>query len=221
MSFLTLSRHGAVWQLLLTNNDNRLNDASVQAWHEALDQVEASEGNTALVITADSDKFFSNGIDLDGILAQHDMSYLIQQFVPKLDALLLRLARLPLPVVVAMNGHAYGGGALIAATADFRVMRADRGRFCFPEVDVKLPFTPLMMSVVKLLPSAGAAWKMAVTGAAWGGEEALKHGVIDVAVAGEQVLPVAMDMATALATKDRKTYGKIKQDWRAELTAFM
>ncbi len=159
MSFLTLSRHGAVWQLLLTNNDNRLNDASVQAWHEALDQVEASEGNTALVITADSDKFFSNGIDLDGILAQHDMSYLIQQFVPKLDALLLRLARLPLPVVVAMNGHAYGGGALIAATADFRVMRADRGRFCFPEVDVKLPFTPLMMSVVKLLPSAGAAWK--------------------------------------------------------------
>ncbi len=61
---------------------------------------------------------------------------------------------------------------------------------------------------------------MAVTGAAWGGEEALKHGVIDVAVAGEQVLPVAMDMATALATKDRKTYGKIKQDWRAQLDCF-
>ena len=78
-----------------------------------------------------------------------------------------------------------------------------------------------MMSVVKLLPNAGAAWKMAVTGAAWGGEEALKHGVIDAAVAGDQVISVAMDMANALATKDRATYGKIKQDWRAALNPFM
>ncbi len=221
MSFLTLTRHDAVWQLMLTNNDNRLNDASVDAWNAALDQIEATSGNTALVISADSDKFFSNGIDLDGILSEHDSAYLINQFVPRLDALLLRLARLPLPVVVAINGHAYGGGALIAATADFRVMRADRGRFCFPEVDVKLPFTPLMMSVVKLLPNAGAAWQMAVTGAAWGGEEAVRRGVVDVAVSADQLLPVAMDMARALSTKDRATYGKIKQDWRGALAAFI
>ena len=49
--------------------------------------------------------------------------------------------------------HAYAGGALIASACDFRTMRADRGRFCFPEVDIKIPFTPIMTEIVRLLPN--------------------------------------------------------------------
>lgn len=217
MSYLSLTRQDAVWVLTMTRDDNRLDDAVLDAWQAALDEVEATPGNAALVITADSEKFFSNGIDLQGILGQHDMAYLIRQFVPRLDALLLRLALFPMPVIMAMNGHAYGGGALIAATGDFRLMRADRGRFCFPEIDVKLPFTPVMMAMVKLLPSPAAAWEMAVTGVAWGGEEACQRGVVNAAVSAEALMPQAMALATALATKDRATYVAIKRRWREHL----
>ncbi|MES3041759.1 MAG: enoyl-CoA hydratase/isomerase family protein [Pseudomonadota bacterium] len=220
MSAVQLSREGAVWVLTMTQDDNRFNDASLAEWHAALDAVEAASGPAALVITSADPKFFSNGIDLEGIFASHGPEYLINSFVPKLDAFLLRMARLPMPVVMAINGHAYAGGALLAATGDFRVMRADRGRFCFPEVDIKLPFTPIMDQIVKLLPNAQAAWTMAVTAAAWGGEECLQRGVVDAAVGESEVLPSALAMAQQLASKDRSTYAAIKRRWRSGFEQF-
>lgn len=221
MSAVQLSREGAVWVLTMTQGDNRFNDAALAEWQAALDTVEASSGPAALVITSADAKFFSNGIDLEGIFASHGPEYLINTFVPKLDAFLLRMARFPMPVVIAINGHAYAGGALLAATGDFRVMRADRGRFCFPEVDIKLPFTPLMDQIVKLLPNAQAAWTMAVTAAAWGGEECLQRGVVDAAVGESEVLPSALAMAQQLASKDRSTYAAIKRRWRSGLEQFV
>lgn len=220
MSAVQLSREGAVWLLTMTQADNRFNDASLAEWHQALDTVEASTGPAALVITSADAKFFSNGIDLEGIFTSHGPEYLLNTFVPKLDAFLLRMARFPMPVVMAINGHAYAGGALLAATGDFRVMRADRGRFCFPEVDIKLPFTPIMDAIVKLLPNAHSAWVMAVTAAAWGGEECLQRGVIDAAVGESEVLPSAMAMAQQLAGKDRATYAAIKRRWRSAFEGF-
>ncbi|MES2720969.1 MAG: enoyl-CoA hydratase/isomerase family protein [Pseudomonadota bacterium] len=221
MSAVQLSREGAVWVLTMTQGDNRFNDASLAEWHAALDTVESTTGPVALVITSADPKFFSNGIDLEGIFASHGAEYLINTFVPRLDAFLLRMARFPMPVVMAMNGHAYAGGALLAATGDFRVMRADRGRFCFPEVDIKLPFTPIMDQIVKLLPNAQAAWTMAVTAAAWGGEECLQRGVVDAAVGESEVLPSALAMAQQLAGKDRSTYAAIKRRWRSAFEPFV
>lgn len=221
MSAVQLSREGAVWVLTMTQADNRFNDASLAEWQAALDTVEASSGPAALVIASADPKFFSNGIDLEGIFAQHGPEYLLKSFVPSLDAFLLRMARFPMPVVMAMNGHAYAGGALLAATGDFRVMRADRGRFCFPEVDIKLPFTPIMDQIVKLLPNPQSAWAMAVTAAAWGGEECLQRGVVDAAVSEQEVLPSAMAMAQQLATKDRATYAAIKRRWRSAFEPFV
>lgn len=217
MSGVSLTREGSVWVLSLGSDENRLHDASLAALSSALDTVEADSSPAALVLTSHSDKFFSTGIDLEGILAQHDRDYLVHDFVPRLDALLKRLALLPLPVIAAIPGHAYGGGALLAATADFRVMRADRGRFCFPEVDVKLAFTPMMQAVVQLIPQPAAVWRMAVTGVAWGGADALANGVVDAAVPAEAVLPQALAQAAALAQKDRATYGAIKRNWRAAI----
>lgn len=221
MSLVDLTREGDVWLLTMNQGDNRFNDDSLDAWNDALDRIEATPGNAALVVTSASDKFFSNGIDLEGILGSLGPQYLLTVFVPRLDAFLLRMARLPLPVVMAVNGHAYAGGALLAATGDVRLMRADRGRLCFPEVDIKLPFTENMTEIVRLLPNAAAAWQMASTGVAWGGEEAVARGVIDQALPEQELLPAAMAIAAGLAKKDRETYGVIKRRWRSAFERFI
>lgn len=221
MSAVQLTREGAVWLLTLNQGDNRFNDATLDALEAALDTVEASPGNTALVITGADPKFFSNGIDLEGILAQHDPTYLLQTFVPRLDRFLRRMARLPLPVVMAINGHCYAGGALFAATGDVLLMRADRGRLCFPEVDIKLPFTENMTEIVRLLGNPASAWRMAITGVAWGGEEALAAGVIHEALPADALLPRALAVAAELAAKDRATYATIKRRWRVAFERFV
>ena len=211
---ISLSRDGAVWTLSLNNGENRLNDDVLAQLNAALDEVEASPGNSALVITSGDPKFWSNGIDLNFIQEKGGMAFLVREFGPRLDAFLARLALFPLPTVACLTGHAYAGGALMASACDFRTMRADRGRFCFPEVDIKIPFTPVMTEIVRLLPNPQTAWHMAAGGIALGGEEAVKAGVVDKALSQEELLPVTMAWAAELAKKDRETYALIKRRWR-------
>ncbi len=221
MSYMQLSREGAVWVLALNNGENRLNDDMLAEFQEALETIEHTEGKGALVITSTDPKFWSNGIDLNFVQEKGGMPYLVTEFAPRLDRLLLRLARFPLPTIACLSGHAYAGGALIAAACDFRTMRADRGRFCFPEVDIKIPFTPIMTEIVRLLPNPHVAWQMASTGLALGGEEAAQAGVVDKALSEAELLPTTMAWAAELAKKDRHTYMLINRSWRNAFVQFV
>ena len=64
--------------------------------------------------------------------------------------LLGRVAALPLPTAAAMNGHAFGFGALLALACDWRIMRSDRGFFCLPELDLQVAIPRPMMELLKL-----------------------------------------------------------------------
>lgn len=219
MAAIQLDRDGAVWTLTLANGENRLDDAVLAEWHQALDKIAAEPGDGALVIVSADPKFWSNGIDLKFIEANGGVPFLLKEFVPRFDALLRRLALFELPTVAALGGHAYAGGALLASACDFRVMRSDRGWFCFPEVDLKLPLTETMVEIVRLLPNPQLAWDMAVTARAVGGEDAARLGLVDETVPGEEVLAAAVVRARELAKKDRRTYATIKRRWRNAVAA--
>lgn len=218
MATMRLEKQENVYLLTLTNGEraNTMTDAVLDEYHAALDEVEASQGNTALVITSEDPKFFSNGIDLEYIKSK-GMEYLFSHFGARLDQLLMRVALINFPTIACVTGHAYGGGALLASACDFRTMRADRGFFCFPEVDIKLAFTPAMLASVNLLRNEQLRFEMALTGRPVGGEEAAKRGIVDAAFGAEELLPKTLTMAAQLATKDRRTYAQIKRDMRQHL----
>lgn len=218
MSTMRLEKQENVYLLTLNHGEraNTMTDAVLDEYHAALDEVEASQGNTALVITSEDPKFFSNGIDLEYIKSK-GMEYLFSHFGARLDQLLMRVALINFPTIACVNGHAYGGGALLASACDFRTMRADRGFFCFPEVDIKLAFTPAMLASVNLLRNEQLRFEMALTGRPVGGEEAAKKGIVDAALPAEELLPKTLAMAAQLATKDRRTYAQIKRDMRQHL----
>jgi enoyl-CoA hydratase/carnithine racemase len=75
--------------------------------------------------------------------------------------LLARVLEIGVPTVAALQGHTFAAGAMLALAHDHRVMRADRGFFCLPEVDLGLTFTPEMSALIAArLPataSVGAA----------------------------------------------------------------
>jgi Delta3-Delta2-enoyl-CoA isomerase len=209
MSFMSLEQQGSVFVLTLTNGEagNVLNDAVLDEFHQVFDQIAAHQGDTALVITSNDPKTFSNGIDLPWLMQTGDL----MGFVTRMENMLIRLSLLNVPVIAAINGNAYAGGALLASVCDFRLMRADKGRFCYSEVKVKMAFTPALLDIVRLLPNSGAGFELALTGNAWGGEECARREVVNQALPADALLPAAIQLAQDLATRDRATYAAIKK----------
>ncbi|MEO1705739.1 MAG: enoyl-CoA hydratase/isomerase family protein, partial [Pseudomonadota bacterium] len=91
------------------------------------------------------------------------------------------LLTLPVPVIGALTGHAFGNGAMLACCCDFRVMRADRGYFCFPEVDINIPFLPSMIAFCRKAVPEHRFNELKLTGRRATAEDLLKDHVIEAA----------------------------------------
>ncbi len=202
-----LDRDGEVFVLDLGTDENRFNPDSIAELNRLLDEVEAADAPRALVLAA-TGKFWSNGLDLEWMAANATE---IPPHVDNVHALFARVLTLPLPTVAAIQGHCFAAGAMLALSCDFRVMRADRGFFCLPEVDIHIPFTPGMAALIQARLSKKAAHEAMTTGRRYGGTDALAASIVDV-VAGEgEVLSNAIDIVRPLAGKDGFTMAAIKR----------
>jgi enoyl-CoA hydratase/carnithine racemase len=201
----TLTRDDDVFLLDLGADENRFHPDWVAEVHAALDEVE-QVAPRALVTTA-SGRIYSNGLDLEW-LARHGEE--LQSYVVTVQGLLARMLEFPAPTVAAIPGHAFAAGAMFALAHDFRVMRADRGFFCLPEVDIDIPFTPGMAALIQGKLTPATALEVMTTGRRFGGTDAAAAGLVDVAVAEADVLSTAVERVRPLAGKTPKTLGAIK-----------
>ena len=220
MPTMELTKQGTVYVLTLINgaNANTLTEDVVGEYHDILDELEASAENSALILTSSDPKFWCNGINLEWLLKQpHDY---FPKFVELLDELFLRFALLPMPTVGCLTGHVYAGGAILATTLDFRLMRKDKGFFCFPEVDIKILFSPVMYEILRLLPDHYALNELLLTGKRVGGKEALTMKIVSAVYPEEALYDKAMELAIALSKKDRRTYAHIKRGLRGALVKY-
>lgn len=78
---------------------------------------------------------------------------------------------------------------------DFRLMREDRGWFCFSGVEVKVQLTPPMHGIVDLLPNPRALRDLLLTGKKIGGREAAELGIVDRVCLQETLLEKSMELA--------------------------
>lgn len=196
-----LDRDGDVWILRMRDGENRFNQRFLDAFNEALDRVEAADGPRALVTTGEH-KFYSNGLDLDWLAA---IGAEAAAFLGGVHRLFGRLISFPAPTVAAVNGHAFGDGAVLALAHDFAVMREDRGYWCLPEADLGLPVTPEMFAVISAKLPARTAQEAILTGRRFGGAGAAAAGIVHRAAPEGQVVAQAAQIAAELAAKDRAT----------------
>ncbi len=112
-----------------------------------------------------------------------------------------RIAKLPMPVIAAIDGYALGGGAELAWAADFRLGT--------PGVKVGQPETGL-----GIIPAAGALWRLRelageaiakeilFAGRILTAEEALQHGLLSSIHDPEDLSSAAEDLAGRIAQQD-------------------
>ncbi len=213
-----LQRDGEVFVLYLgtegqTDSENRFHPDWMTEFHKLVDETEASEGHAALVLTA-TGKFFSNGLDTDWLFGNFDK---LHGYLDTVHQVFARVLTSPLPTVAAINGHAFGAGAMLATSCDSAVMRADRGFFCLPEVVLNMPFTVGMNALMTTRLTNRVAVQAMTTGRRFGGDDAVAAGIVDEAAAADQLLPRAVARAAELARLRGANLATIKKDAHASV----
>lgn len=202
--------------LRLGDGLNAFDAAFVSELDDALATIEADPDATTLVTVA-SGKHFSNGFDLEflGGLELDDL----MKFMDRTSAALARILVFPIPTVAAINGHAFGIGALLALAHDQRVQNTDRGWFCLPEVDLRMRFNPFQLALVVGKLSRPTAQAAVLSGARYDGAASLEAGIVDAVSAPDDLVSTATALAAPRIGKDRAIVSTLKGDLYAAILA--
>ena len=198
MSDVLVRREGDICIITLNRPErmNALSDAMIDGIAAALDEAEAMQAR-AIVLTG-AGRGFCSGADLKAhgaATTRPDMSARLRRII---HPTILRMTRLPIPIVTALNGAAVGAGASYALAADFVV--ASRSAFLlFAFVNVGL------------VPDGGASWllthlvgrqratEMMMLGERLPAEKAAEWGMVYKLVDDDRLIEEAMALARRLA----------------------
>jgi len=223
MAILEWKKDGTVAVMTLTNGENRFNPDFNDAVLKAFEEIEQDISISSVIILSNDPKNWSLGIDLFWMMdkvGKNDLSA-IRDFIYGANDVFKRILLFPTPVIAAINGHAFGDGSIMACCCDFRFMKTDKGFFCFPEVDIDIPFLPGMLAMLK---KAIPYYKMehaVFSGKKMGAKELEEHHVIVKACENEEDL-IRESLAFARTfTKKRPIFGELKKRMHKHIIEFM
>ncbi|MGO1121084.1 enoyl-CoA hydratase/isomerase family protein [Rhodovibrionaceae bacterium A322] len=195
--YIQFTREGAVATLTL-NRPEALNALTFAMMAEALDALRQTEQDPelrALILTG-AGRGFCSGQDLrDRVPPEKDLAEeLMRAYFPVFQA----FRRCQVPVIVAVNGTAAGGGFSLALTGDI-LLAASSAKFI--QVFSRIGLAPDLGSSY-LLPKAigrSNALKMMMTNDALSAGQALDLGVVSEVLEDDALLPRARELAAQLA----------------------
>ncbi len=183
---------------------NALSNAVVTRLADALEGFDADGTTRAVVLTGD-ERAFAAGADIAEFAAAG----------PRLEEW-DRLWAVGIPTIAAVRGLALGGGLELAMSCDLLVVAED-ARLGQPEIN--LGVMPGAGGTQRLTRAVGKtlAMEMVLLGREISGRDAERHGLANRCVLAERVVPVALDLARALA---RQAPGAVRAAKRAVGRAF-
>ena len=199
--------------ILTLHQEGKFTDVFVNEINEVLNQVESDSSAKLLLITGVG-KNFSQGLDIPFVMNCGDKA---EEFIDDSLRMLSRFLQLGIPTVAAINGHAFGMGAVLALACDFRCMRIDRGYFCLPEVNLNVGLPPLMNGLIKVKLTPSVARECVLSGKRFSGEEAFSKGIVDKAVIKENLVTESVNLLADYTGKNRETYAGLKRGLNGEI----
>jgi enoyl-CoA hydratase len=172
----------------------------------------------AIVLTAPG-KIFCAGVDLKRLSAG-GVDY-VRAFLPSLHRLYDTVFFHPKPVVMAINGHAMAGGAVLAACGDRRIMVREAGRIGVTEMLVGVPFPALAFEIVRFAVQPRYLAEFTQTGATYPTGDALHKGWVDEVVEPAALMARAREAAKFYATLSPAAFAQTKAQIRQAVSERM
>ena len=223
MPILFWEKDESVAVVTMSNGENRHNPDFAKAFNDVLDEIRSDSTITAVVITSDSEKFWSLGIDVDwiGNRMNENATEDIKAFMYSMNKVFRNILLFPVPVIAALGGHAFGNGAILACACDFRFMKSDRGYFCLPEVDLGIPFLPSMIPILQKAIVQYKLNELMLTGKrAAAAELEAHHILIKAGTDAKQMMVDALSFAKSF-TKKRGIFAEHKKRMYRHITDAM
>jgi enoyl-CoA hydratase/carnithine racemase len=178
---------------------NALDYPTIDALLAALDRVEADDDVQAVILTGAGRRAFSAGADIVSLAASIGVGpeRALRDIVRRGHALTRRIEEYPKPVIVAVNGLAYGAGCEITEAAPL-ALAAAHATFAKPEI--ALGFPPPFGGTQRLPRHVGRkrALEMILTGDPIPATRAAEIGLVNAVVPAEDLLDTARDLATRI-----------------------
>lgn len=192
-SLVLEERHGGVVLLTLNRPERHhaLNRALSSAIEAALERAEADPEVRVIVLTGGGDRAFCAGADMleaSGVEQQSSASGNAGNAIG-------RVSDTPLPIIAAINGYCYGGGARLAIGCDIR-LASETATFRLPGSEYGLV---VAAATLPRLVGAAKAKELIFTARKVDAAEALAIGLVNAVYPREELLPAALAMAATIA----------------------
>jgi enoyl-CoA hydratase/carnithine racemase len=175
---------------------NALDSAFCRGMGELFRGFEADPA-AAFVLTG-TGGIFSAGVDL--VRLRDGGPSGASAFTADLEFLYGALAKVPKPVVAAVNGHAVAGGCILVQGCDWRVMAEGKGTIGVPELRVGVPFPPVVFELMRAAVAPPVLRSLVYLGGTRGPADALAAGLVDEVCPAGTLLDRAVEVAERLAS---------------------
>ena len=173
---------------------NAIDSAMIDELRSICREIERSPARVA-IITGEGGQSFSAGGDIDA-WSSLDAEAFARRWLRDGHDAFDALARLTVPLIAVLNGHALGGGLELATCADLRIAES---HVKIGQPEPGLGIIPGWSGTQRAARRFGARLvrRMALFGEVYSAEEAERLGIVD------QVVPIGEGMAAALAAAER------------------
>ena len=192
---------------------NALDTAAIAALTAKFRQLSDQPPAQGVILTG-AGKAFCAGVDTRAFAAlNHDGRLGLARAITRMTAAIVAL---PCPLVAMVNGHALGGGLILALCADWRIASEHPAiRLGLPEAQAGVPFPSGPMAILQHLLPGQLVRRMALSSFTMAPAEMLAQGIIDELCPAEALLDAALARIAALASQPG--FGIVKQQTLAPL----
>jgi enoyl-CoA hydratase len=195
---IRLETQGAIATVVLDRAGklNALTPDMIEELAQIAQRVDADSQIRCVILTGAGEKAFCVGADINAWAAL-DALDMWRRWVRRGHQVFDLWARLRMPVIAAINGHALGGGLELAAVADIRIA-VNSAAFGLPEASIAT--CPGWSGTQRLAALIGASQVkyLALTGTRIDAAEARRIGILHEQVAGNDVLARARELAAGI-----------------------
>ncbi len=199
MEFIKYETEGKIAVMTISREKalNALNSQVLEEIDQTLDAIDLNEIR-CLILTGAGEKSFVAGADIG------EMSTLTkaegEAFGKKGNDVFLKLAKLPIPTIAAVNGFALGGGCEISMACDIRIC-SDNAVFGQPEVGLGItPGFGGTQRLARLVPM-GMAKQLIFSARNIKAEEAYRIGLVNAVYPQAELMEQAKKMANGIAAQ--------------------